>query len=499
MAYAPQLRLYNTLTRTKEEFSPLDADNVRMYVCGPTVYDFAHIGNARPVIVFDVLFRLLRHVYGADHVTYARNITDVDDKINARAARDYPDLPFNEAIRRVTESTNAQFQVDVTALGNLAPSVQPRATEHMDEMRAMIDRLVKLGVAYVAEDHVLFSPSAMNERKGPRYGALARRSLDEMLAGARVDVASYKRDEMDFVLWKPSKEGEPGWPSPAGITALGRPGWHIECSAMSMAKLLEPFGGGLKCDDPLKNQFDIHGGGIDLVFPHHENERAQSCCAFDKPVMANWWMHNGFLQVEGQKMSKSLGNFVTIRELRENWQGIGWPGEAIRFAMLHSLYREPIDWTLKGLDEAHKVLWKWAEAIEGVAPAGEVPQEVLDALCDDLNTPKAIAAMHELYRDKRFAELRASLNFVGISGRRDRLTRVQHLDASAAAVSGATAALVSANEIERLKNERLEARRHKNWAEADRIRDLLAAHGIVLKDFKNPETGEPDTSWEFAR
>src|SRR5690606_5308506 len=311
MAYAPQLRLYNTLTRTKEEFSPLDADNVRMYVCGPTVYDNAHIGNARPVIVFDVLFRLLRHVYGADHVTYARNITDVDDKINARAARDYPDLPFNEAIRRVTESTNAQFQADVTALGNLQPSVQPRATEHMDEMRAMIDRLVKLGVAYVAEDHVLFSPSSMNERKGPRYGALARRSLDEMLAGARVDVASYKRDEMDFVLWKPSKEGEPGWASPAGIEVLGRPGWHIECSAMSMAKLLEPFGGGLECDDPLKNQFDIHGGGIDLVFPHHENEIAQSCCAFGTERMASIWMHNGFLQVEGQKMSKSLGNFIT--------------------------------------------------------------------------------------------------------------------------------------------------------------------------------------------
>jgi len=341
----------------------------------------------------------------------------------------------------------------------------------------IIERLIARGHAYVADGHVLFDVPS-----DPSYGALARRSRDEMLAGARVDVAPYKRDPMDFVLWKPSSASEPGWDSPWG---WGRPGWHIECSAMSWRYLDE--------------QFDIHGGGIDLVFPHHENERAQSCCAFDKPVMANWWMHNGFLQVEGQKMSKSLGNFVTIRELRENWQGIGWPGEAIRFAMLHSLYREPIDWTLKGLDEAHKVLWKWAEAIEGVGPAEEVPQEVLDALCDDLNTPKAIAAMHELYRDKRFAELRASLNFVGISGRRDRLTRVQHLDASAAAVSGATAALVSANEIERLKNERLEARRHKNWAEADRIRALLAAHGIVLKDFKNPETGEPDTSWEFAR
>ena len=310
------LRLYNTLTRTKEDFVPIDPGNVRMYVCGPTVYDFAHIGNARPVIVFDVLYRLLRHLYGEDHVTYVRNITDVDDKINARAARDYPGLPLNEAIRKVTEETNAQFQADVKALGCLEPTFQPRATEHIDEMKAMIERLVDLGVAYVAESHVLFSPSAMNARpKGPRYGALARRSLDEMLAGARVDVASYKRDEMDFVLWKPSKPGEPGWPSPAGIEGLGRPGWHIECSAMSMAKLLEPFGGGLKCDDPQKNVFDIHAGGIDLVFPHHENEIAQSCCAFGSERMANIWMHNGFLQVEGKKMAKSEGNFVTINEL----------------------------------------------------------------------------------------------------------------------------------------------------------------------------------------
>ena len=263
---SPRLRLYNTLTRSKEDFVPIDRNNVRMYVCGPTVYDYAHIGNARPVIVFDVLYRLLRHLYGADHVTYVRNITDVDDKINARAARDYPDLPLNEAIRKVTEATNAQFQADVKALGCLEPDSQPRATEYIAEMVAMIDRLVDLDVAYVAEDHVLFSPSAMNARKGPRYGALSRRPFDEMLAGARVDVASYKRDEMDFVLWKPSKPGEPGWPSPAGIAVPGRPGWHIECSAMSMAKLLEPFGGGLFCDDPTKNVFDIHGGGIDLVF-----------------------------------------------------------------------------------------------------------------------------------------------------------------------------------------------------------------------------------------
>ena len=254
------LKLYNTLTRKKEDFRPLDAGNVRMYVCGPTVYDFAHIGNARPVIVFDVLYRLLRHLYGPEHVTYVRNITDVDDKINARAAQDYPELPLNQAIRRVTEKTEAQFHADMAALGALDPTVEPRATEHIVEMKAMIERLVENGCAYVAEDHVLFHVAAMAD-----YGKLSGRSLDEMIAGARVEVAPFKKDPMDFVLWKPSKPGEPSWPSPAGIETPGRPGWHIECSAMAAAHLGETF--------------DIHGGGIDLVFPHHENEIAQSRCA----------------------------------------------------------------------------------------------------------------------------------------------------------------------------------------------------------------------------
>ena len=324
------LRFYNTLTRAKEDFEPLDPAAVRMYVCGPTVYDFAHIGNAPPG------HRLRRAVppaaaasIGANNVVYARNITDVDDKINARAARDFPDLPLNQAIARVTEGTERQFHEDVDALGCLTPTFEPRATAHIAEMIALIERLAARGVAYVAEDHVLFSPSAMDALPGaPRYGSLARRSLDEMLAGARVDVAPYKRDPMDFVLWKPSKPNEPGWPSPCGIAAPGRPGWHIECSAMSMAKLLQPFGGGLACDDPEKNVFDIHGGGVDLVFPHHENEIAQSCCAFGAARMANVWMHNGFLQVEGEKMSKSLGNFVTIHELLRTTRfgGRTWSG-----------------------------------------------------------------------------------------------------------------------------------------------------------------------------
>ena len=284
------LKLYDTLTREKRVFTPLDPNNVRMYVCGPTVYDFAHIGNARPVIVFDVLFRLLRHLYGADHVTYVRNITDVDDKINARAAEEFPGLPLNDAIRKVTETTDRQFHEDVAALGCLPPTYEPRATEHIAEMRTLIERLVKSGNAYVAEDNVLFSVPS-----DPDYGQLSKRPLDEMIAGARVEVAPYKRDPRDFVLWKPSKSGEPAWPSPAGIETPGRPGWHIECSAMSWKYLGE--------------MFDIHGGGIDLVFPHHEDEIAQSRCAFHTPAMANYWMHNGFLQVEGEKMVKVAGQF----------------------------------------------------------------------------------------------------------------------------------------------------------------------------------------------
>ena len=333
---AMDLKLYDTLTREKRVFAPLDPANVRMYVCGPTVYDFAHIGNARPVIVFDVLFRLLRYIYGAEHVTYVRNITDVDDKINARAAEEYPDLPLNEAIRKVTEKTDRQFHEDVAALGCLPPTIEPRATEHIAEMRTLIDRLVASNNAYVAEDNVLFSVPSM-----PDYGRLSKRPLDEMIAGARVEVAPYKRDAMDFVLWKPSKPGEPAWPSPAAIKTPGRPGWHIECSAMSWKHLGETF--------------DIHGGGIDLVFPHHENEIAQSRCAFHTPVMANYWMHNGFLQVEGEKMSKSLGNFLTIREILQFW-----PGDAVRFRLLQTHYRQPIDWTREGTLKASLSLANFA-------------------------------------------------------------------------------------------------------------------------------------------
>lgn len=480
------ISLYNTLTRSKEKFEPIDAKNVRMYVCGPTVYDYAHIGNARPVIVFDVLFRLLRHTYGENHVTYVRNITDIDDKINARAARDFPNLPLNEAIRKVTEATNAQFQADVTALGNLEPSAQPRATEYIAEMVAMIDRLVERGVAYVADGHVLFSPSAMNAARGPRYGLLARRSADDMLAGARVDVASYKRDEMDFVLWKPSKEGEPGWPSPAGIDGLGRPGWHIECSAMAMAKLLEPFGGGLRCDDPMKNIFDIHGGGIDLVFPHHENEIAQSCCAFGTDRMANIWMHNGFLQVEGQKMAKSVGNFFTINELLETttFGDRKWPGDVLRLAMLMTNYREPIDFTINRLEEAENILAK-AREYAGSAAVGWVPDEALEILSDDLATPGLINWLATVRKSRSLdpAAYKAIFALLGID-----------LSSDADEVSSEFAA-----EIEAKVMQRLELLGARDFAEADAIRYELLEKGIQLKDGKDAVTGERVTSWEVKR
>src|SRR6266567_895911 len=398
-----ELRFYDTLSKEKRTFVPLNPENVRMYVCGPTVYDFAHIGNARPVIVFDVLFRLLRHLYDESHVTYVRNITDVDDKINDRATRDFPGLPLNEAIRKVTEVTEKQFHDDVDALGCLRPTIEPRATEHIAEMRTIIERLVQSGFAYVAEGHVLFSPQAMNAANSvlPRYGALSNRSLDEMIAGARVDVAPYKKDNTDFVLWKPSKPGEPSWPSPAGIKAEGRPGWHIECSAMAWKHLGE--------------HFDIHGGGIDLVFPHHENEVAQTCCAFHQQRMANYWMHNGFLQVESEKMSKSLGNFITIRELLDTQEfgGRKWSGEALRFAMLRTHYRSPIDWTSRSLEEAENTLEGWHRLVRDVTP-GKPSPDFLNALSDDLNTPLAIAELFKLWRNKEAPALAGSLEVLGV-------------------------------------------------------------------------------------
>jgi cysteinyl-tRNA synthetase len=468
------LTLYNTLTRKKEPFRPIDPGNVRMYVCGPTVYDYAHIGNARPVIVFDVLFRLLRHVYGESHVTYARNITDVDDKINARAAQQYPSLPLNEAIRKVTEATTRQFHEDIAALGVLPPTHEPRATEYIrrtddaEDMVRLIEMLVRRGHAYVAEEHVLFDVSSM-----PDYGRLANRSLEEMEAGARVDVAPYKKGPMDFVLWKPSKPGEPAWLSPCGIATPGRPGWHIECSAMAGALLGETF--------------DIHGGGIDLVFPHHENELAQSRCAHGTPLMANVWMHNGFLQVEGEKMSKSLGNFVTIHELLQEW-----PGEAVRLAMLSTHYRQPTNWTEKGLQEARRTLDHWYELTADVADGAPLCADVLEAIEDDLNTPQAISALHAL-RSEAAKGVKPAAACLKASA---RLMGLLQSTASAWKAWRPAAFAIDESRIEVLIAARNAARKAKNFKEADRLRDELAGMGIQLKDAKNFATGEIETTWE---
>ncbi|MGA8002342.1 MAG: cysteine--tRNA ligase [Pseudolabrys sp.] len=454
-----ELKLYDTLTREKRVFTPIDPSRVRMYVCGPTVYDFAHIGNARPVIVFDVLFRLLRHIYGEKHVTYVRNVTDVDDKINARAAE------RGISIRDLTEETYKNFKEDVAALGCLPPTIEPRATDHINEMKTLIERLVKSSHAYVAEDNVLFHVPSMKD-----YGKLSNRPLDEMIAGARVEVAPYKKDPQDFVLWKPSKAGEPAWPSPAGIKTPGRPGWHIECSAMSWKHLGETF--------------DIHGGGIDLVFPHHENEIAQSRCAFHTPVMANFWMHNGFLQVEGEKMSKSLGNFITIHDLLKDW-----PGEAVRFTMLQTHYRQPMNWTLAGLRESQKTLDHWYELTADAAP-GYLCADALDALLDDVNTPKAFAALHELRGEAAkgvkpaAACLKASAKLMGI---------LQNSVAEWSAFRPASTA-VDEHKVVSLIDARNAARRAKNFKEADRIRDELKAMGVELEDTKDGKT-----KWKVAR
>jgi cysteinyl-tRNA synthetase len=488
---APTLRLYNTLTRSKDDFVPIDPANVRLYVCGPTVYDYAHIGNARPIIVFDLLFRLLRQTYGTGAVTYVRNITDVDDKINARAARDYPELGHNEAIRVVTGKTEEQFHADIRALGVLMPDdvnepgqpprfVEPRATEHIDEMRMIIERLIARGAAYVAEEHVLFSVSAMGQLPNvPKYGAFSKRSLDELLSGARVDVAPYKRDAMDFVLWKPSGPQDPSWPSPAGIATPGRPGWHIECSAMSWRHLVQAFETRLSCADPAQREtFDIHGGGIDLVFPHHENEIAQSCCAFDMSRMANVWMHNGFLQVEGEKMSKSLGNFFTIHELLAEW-----PGEVLRLNMLRTHYRQPIDWTVKGLEESEKTLDRWYE-LAGRGDAASLSGEVVEALADDLNTPKMLAELHALDNQGKHDELGANLRALGFLAEGAEAWKARRQAALG----------IDPAHVERLIGARKEARAAKNWPESDRIRDELAALNVVVKDNK-----DGTTTWEVAR
>ncbi|MFN7012088.1 MAG: cysteine--tRNA ligase [Allorhizobium sp.] len=512
---ATRLKLYNTLNREKVDFVPIDPEKVRMYVCGPTVYDFAHIGNARPVIVFDVLFRLLRHVYGESHVTYVRNITDVDDKINARALRDYGPkiaegtMTLNDAIRAVTEKTESQFHADVAALGCLKPTVEPRATDNIAQMIAIVQRLLDQGHAYVAtgtEGHeVLFSTASMAD-----YGQLSRRKLEDQQAGARIAVEAHKMNPADFVLWKQSADTEPGWNADftfegKAVSIHGRPGWHIECSAMSNRYLWEEIKDRLSPKAKARpHQFDIHGGGLDLIFPHHENEIAQSCCAFDTDIMANVWMHNGFLQVEGRKMSKSEGNFVTIHELlaTEKFGGRQWPGEVLRLAMLMTHYREPIDFSVKRLEEAENMLVNWGKAVAD-SDASQPSEAFIAAWAKDLDGSGAIAELHAL-RKHEPAALRASLEWLGIdittfmAGIRSHGGGFNYsgptIESSHTSVPEELTAAVQA-----LVDMRLEMLKAKNFAEADKIRDDLAAKGIQLKDGKDKETGARVTTWEVKR
>ena len=439
------LVVYNTLSREKEPFVPLDAAHVRLYVCGPTVYDYVHIGNARPVVVFDVLYRLLKRRY--PRVTYVRNITDIDDKIMVRAAEN------KESIDALTARTAAAYQSDMSRLGALSPDVEPRATKYVGEMIALIERLVTRGHAYEAEGHVLFDVPSMED-----YGQLSRRSHDELIAGARVEVAPYKKDAADFVLWKPSTDAQAGWPSPWG---RGRPGWHIECSAMSGALLGETF--------------DIHAGGLDLIFPHHENEIAQSRSAFGHAIMAKYWMHNGFLNISGEKMSKSLGNFFTVHELLDQY-----PGEAIRLLLLSAHYRQPLDFTHEGLQASKATLDRWYGLLRGkdAKAAATVPAGVEDALSDDLNTPQAISALHQLSDP---AELRAGANALGLLQQDAeawfRWTPVGSSGPSDAEIDEAIAA-------------RQAARKARDFKESDRIRDDMKARGVILED------GPKGTTWK---
>ena len=434
------IKIYNTLTKKLESFEPIDKNNIRIYVCGPTVYDLIHIGNARPIVVFDVLVRLMREVY--PKVTYVRNITDVDDKINNQASKN------NESISELTARTIDAFNQDAESLCAQKPDVEPRATMHISEMLAIISKLIDSGYAYISQNHVLFSVSSMKD-----YGKLSGRSLDELIDGARVEIGEYKKNPADFILWKPAQKDEPGWNSEFG---RGRPGWHIECSAMSAKYLGE--------------QFDIHGGGLDLIFPHHENEIAQSCCAFEKKYLAKYWMHNGYITVNGEKMSKSLGNFITVRDALADY-----PGETIRYSLLSGHYRSPIDFSFNALKESQNALDGLYRSIENASKSDSLDDIFISALSNDLNTPLAISRIHELSRQaNKGSKEAASLllacgNLLGLLNS-DPINWFKD-DKK-----------FNKNEIEELIILRNEARKNQNFILADKIRDDLEVKGIIIED-----------------
>jgi len=441
------LHLYDTFSKSKRQFEPIDASNVRMYVCGPTVYDYPHVGNARPVIVFDILFRVLQNIYGENKVTYVRNITDVDDKIIATAKEN------NEEVNNLTERTISYFHEDTNYVGTLNPTIEPKATDHINEMINIIETLIKKEFAYESDGNVLFSTS-----KFDKYGKLSGKNLEDLIVGARVETESFKKDQSDFVLWKPSKEGEPQWDSPWG---KGRPGWHIECSAMS--------------NKYLGNNFDIHGGGQDLIFPHHENEIAQSECAHGE-IFSNYWVHNGFVTVEGNKMAKSEGNFITINQLKDRYQG-----EVIRLTMMLTHYRQPLNWTEENLKESKKILDKWYKFISNLeiktANLGNISNELLDSLHDDLNTPQAIAALHKIFKNCNDGDQNSidlflnSAQFIGLMNNNPSDWLNWGKDSS-----------IDKEQLGILIKKRNNARAEGNYDEADKIRSEIENLGVILED-----------------
>ena len=445
------MQLYNTISRTKEKFVPLDAHNVRLYVCGPTVYDYPHVGNARPLIVFDVLFRVLREIYGQDSVQYVRNITDIDDKIIETAKKN--NISINELTNKVTKD----FHSDCNYLNCLAPSVEPKATDHINEMIELTKKLLELNFAYIMQDHVYFEVSKFDS-----YGKLSNKKIIDLVAGARVEISDLKKNPADFVLWKPSSVDEPGWDSPWG---RGRPGWHLECSAMAKKYL--------------GTEFDIHAGGLDLIFPHHENEIAQSVCAHKTKVLANFWMHNGYVTVNKEKMSKSLGNFITINELKNKYDG-----QVVRLAMLSTHYRQPFDWNEKNLETSYMTLNKWYEFYSD--QDNKLDLGTLEVLADDLNTPMFISKMHSLYKDAVNGNKNAGQQLS------DACKLLGLFDKNLASWNNLkTSKSITAEEIENLIQERKVARDNKNFSRSDEIRDLLIAKGIVIED------NQGKTSWKY--
>ena len=445
------LKISNTLTRAKENFIPIDEKNIRMYVCGPTVYDYPHVGNARPLIVFDILFRLLSKLYPKSKVTYVRNITDIDDKIIEASNR------LNISIQDLTNKVTKDFHNDCHYLGCLNPTVEPKATEHLNEMVSLIQKLLKNGFAYLSNDHVYFQVS-----KFKKYGNLSNKKIEELISGSRIEVSENKKEPGDFVLWKPSKDNEPSWDSPFG---KGRPGWHLECSAMS--------------EKYLGNHFDIHGGGLDLIFPHHENEIAQSVCANNNEKFSNYWLHNGYVTVDKQKMSKSLGNFITINELKKKYNG-----QVVRLAMLSTHYTQPFDWNENILEASNKNLDKWYEFYS--ESDDKIDEENLKFLLDDLNTPLMISNIHELYKKAKSGDtlsakqLSSSCKFLGLFNQNPNEW-----------INFKKIGKISSEEIEELISKRNEARLKKDFKTSDEIRDLLNSKGVLIKD-KNG-----NTTWEY--